>query len=31
MEITEEDVQGIGNLNDLLAVVEQKKIERDSK
>jgi len=31
MEINEEDVQGIGNLNDLLAVVEQKKIERDSK
>jgi hypothetical protein len=31
MEVTEEDVRDVDNLNDLLAIVEQKKIERDSK
>ena len=31
MEITEQDVLDVDNLNDLLAIVEQKKIERDSK
>ena len=31
MEITEDDVLEVDNLNDLLAIVEQKKIERDSK
>jgi hypothetical protein len=31
MEVTEEDVRDVDNLNDLLGIVEQKKIERDSK
>lgn len=31
MEVTENDVIGVDNLNDLLAIVEKKKIERDSK
>ena len=31
MEVTEDDVVDVDNLDDLLAIVEQKKIERDSK
>lgn len=31
MEITETDVFNVDSLNDLLAIVEQKKIERDTK
>jgi hypothetical protein len=29
MEVTEEDVIDVDNLDDLLAIVEQKKIERE--
>lgn len=31
MEVTEDDVLDVDNLDDLLAIVEQKKNERDSK